>query len=109
MKRRARYMRDQYGQRVNVLSLVLLPTGIGRDEGYWKFDPEGVEVKKVLNAPWYEVAGILMAPFKSSGGLSEDDPADVGIDFEKLPEDAELLYVAHALHRFNPKDGFYHA
>lgn len=60
----------------------------------------------VIDADWWEINGVLCASAEQIGYLSEDDPLDAGVDVDHAQE---ILYVAAALHRGSPDDGFYHA
>ena len=86
---------DQYGEQVPD-DLVVLPDPqmLGEDE-----------IKKVMDAPWYEAEGILMASAKAIDGLSEFDPKDAGIDLEET----EVSAIDDPLKRYSKEDGFYHA
>jgi len=88
---------DQYGKRVDVSRLVLLPD---------IDDLTDEEIMIVDAADWYEFDRCwLVAPFYQLKGLSEDDPVDAGVDLLT----SEFLRVDHVLHRWRRKDGFFHA
>jgi hypothetical protein len=63
-------------------------------------------LKKIDKADWYEVVGnegIILVSNDVVGGV---DPEDADI---KLTKDSEIMRIDLPLHRWNEKDGFYHA
>lgn len=86
-------MKDQYGNAVPN-DLVLLPNYTHLDE----------ERKKVFEADWYDIDGIIWVSAKAIDYLSESDVEDSGINIS-----GEIMYVDHCLKRGNEIDGFYHA
>jgi hypothetical protein len=94
-------MKDQYDNDIPD-DLVILP-------GFELLDAD--EVKKIDQAAWYEaehpqIGRVLLASAVAIDNLSEDDlEGATGIKLE----DCDVCYVAACLHRYNEKDGFYHA
>ena len=92
---------DQYGNPVPD-DLVLLPTS----SEFIKILTEE-EIKKIDDADWYEIEGMLFVPNSQVGDIVMSDAGPEEFDIDLVAE--EVNYINPPLHRFSEEDGFYHA
>jgi len=85
-------LHDQYDEPVDTDALAALPP-------YEELTPE--DIKVVLDAPWYEVHGLLLAILPEELSWNDSD--------EPLDSDTEILQIADPLKRGDRLNGWYHA
>jgi len=97
-------MKDNYGEQVDELALVLLPDIV---------DLTDEEIRIIANAKWYDVIFgneqvLLCADYREIGGLCENGIVGCTNDKNGI---VEIMRVNEVLKRWDTEygDGFYHA